>query len=283
MGSHPEQSWKFEIVPDLFMQDDPATDDKTFDYTKSNLGLAPSLTWPSFKSHLDSLISSAGPHTTYKFFLLARHGQGTHNVAESFYGTQAWDAHWSKLEGNGTVIWADAELTDIGEGQAREAGKFISKLLDEGMPVPKRWEVSPLRRCCHTSALTWANMALPDGEVWRPVIREMLREVMGEHTCDRRSSRSVIHELYPKFEIEKGFVEEDVLWQAEHRETNDEHDVRSRAYLEDVFEREKDVSVVSTTSHSGSIASFLRVIGHRPFVVPTGGLIPVVVKGTRKS
>ncbi|OQO02267.1 hypothetical protein B0A48_11821 [Cryoendolithus antarcticus] len=239
MGSAPESSWKFEVVPNLFLQDDPATDDTTFDYTKANLGLAPSLTWHSFQSHLQSLISSAPAHRTYKFFLLARHGQGTHNVAESFYGTQAWDAHWSKLEGNGTVTWADAELTDIGEGQAREAGKFISKLLGEGMPVPERWEISPLRRCCHTASLTWAGMTMPEGKEWRPVIREMLREVMGEHTCDRRSSRSVIHELYPKFEIEKGFVEEDVLWQAEHRETNDEHDVRSRAFLEDVFEREK--------------------------------------------
>jgi hypothetical protein len=36
---------------------------------------------------------------------LARHGEGYHNTAETFYGTSAWDCHWSLQSGNGTVTW----------------------------------------------------------------------------------------------------------------------------------------------------------------------------------
>ena len=47
--------------------------------------------------------------------------------------------------------------------------------------------------------------------------------------------------------------------------------------LDDIFTN--DVSTyISFTTHSGSIASLLRVIGHRQFRLPTGALIPVFVK-----
>jgi hypothetical protein len=39
---------------------------------------------------------------------------------------------------------------------------------------------------------------------------------------------------------------------------------------------------VSLTSHSGAIASKLRVLGHRDFPLPTGGMIPVLVKATKR-
>ena len=74
----------------------------------------------------------------------------------------------------------------------------------------------------------------------------------------------------------------DELWRADHRETFDEHDVRTRRLLKDVFTHDPHL-FVSFTSHSGAIASLLRVIGHVQFKLPTGGLLPVLIKATRKD
>jgi hypothetical protein len=38
---------------------------------------------------------------------------------------------------------------------------------------------------------------------------------------------------------------------------------------------------VSLTSHSGAIASLMRVIGHREFRLATGGMVPVLIKATK--
>lgn len=147
------------------------------------------------------------------------------------------------------------------------------------MPVPDAWIASPLMRCLKTAELEWASLKLPG---FKPTIKELAREVMGEHTCDRRSSRSAIHTAYPEWPIEEGFTEEDELWQADHRETHAEHDVRTLEFLDQVFEGEgREASVLSLTSHSGAIASLMRVIGHREFRLGTGGMVPVLVKATK--
>lgn len=54
--------------------------------------------------------------------------------------------------------------------------------------------------------------------------------------------------------------------------------------LSDVFfasSREK--AVVSVTSHSGEIASILRVVGHRDFSLKTGAVVPVLVRAELKG
>ena len=212
---------------------------------------------------------------------LGRHGEGHHNVAESFYGTAAWDSYWSHLDGNGTVTWSDALLTDKGEEQAREAHAFFGEQLAWAkMPSPEAFYVSPLMRCLRTAELTWTGLDLPKARPYDPLVKELLREVLGVHTCDRRSSRTVIHKAYPKWRIEGGFSEADVLWKADHRETHDEHDIRTQRLLDDIFGNDER-SVLSLTAHSGMIASLLRVTGHREFGLPTGGLLPLFVKATR--
>ncbi|KAK0287587.1 putative phosphoglycerate mutase pmu1 [Friedmanniomyces endolithicus] len=302
----------YQIVPGYFLQEDPTTQPVSpnkstptyFDYTTHNFGLIdrpypsealppnpkPLTQWQRFTTFLRTLPSTSPPGTSYKLFYLARHGQGYHNVAEAFYGKEAWDAHWSSLEGNGTMTWDDALLTSLGEEQAREAGRFLERQLGEGvvMPGPGEWVVSPLRRCLGTAGLTWGGLGLEGrggkGEMgFRPVVREMVREVMGVHTCDRRSTSSVIRAMVPEWRIEEGFAEEDELWRADHREEWAEHDVRTRASLDEVFEREGGSDVVSVTAHSGTIASFLRVTGHREFPLPTGGMMPIFVKATRRT
>ncbi|TKA72369.1 hypothetical protein B0A55_06544 [Friedmanniomyces simplex] len=304
----------YQIVEGYFLQSDPATPpvslDKTrptyFDYTKHNFGLVdqpgpyPSeghyqdyknLTqWQRFTRFLHALPLTSPPGTSFKVFYLARHGEGYHNIAEAFYGTEAWDEHWSKLEGNGTITWDDAHLTGLGEQQARDAGRFLEQQFGEEvlMPVPGEWVVSPLTRCLETANLTWGGLELPgedggEGAEFKPAIKEMVREVTGVHTCDRRSTRTIIHATVPEWAIEDGFAEQDELWQADHREKWAEHDVRSRAFLDEVFAREDGSEVMSVTAHSGTIASLLRVTGHRKFPLPTGGMMPIFVKATRTT
>jgi broad specificity phosphatase PhoE len=109
----------------------------------------------------------------------------------------------------------------------------------------------------------------------------MMREVLGVHTCDRRSTRTSIAHRYPGFPFEEGFSEEDPLWLANLRESDSQLDHRVKGFLDDIFAHDSN-TFISLTSHSGAIAGFLRVLGHEPFRLPTGGVIPVLVKGEKK-
>jgi hypothetical protein len=52
------------------------------------------------------------------------------------------------------------------------------------------------------------------------------------HTCDSRSARGKLEaEFGAVFEFEHGFVEDDELWTKDHRERDEEHDVRTRKAL----------------------------------------------------
>ncbi|WPH00967.1 Hypothetical protein R9X50_00380100 [Acrodontium crateriforme] len=294
MGSIPTTSdFKFEVVPGVFWQSEEGTNPDEFDYTKTNFGLidrtyesdndsSTGEQWQRFQAFVEHLNKASPPIVLYKVIYLGRHGEGYHNVAEAHYGTKEWDVYWSKLDGDGTSFWSDAHLTPIGEGQALEAHAFMEKQLTLAkMPAPCSYVVSPLYRCIQTANLTWTNLELPIDKPFRPVIKELIREVLGEHTCDRRSSKSFIQKSVPTWTIEDGFTENDELWQADHRETDAEHDVRSTSLLNDVFSNENSGAFMSFTAHSGTIASLLRVIGHQKFKLQTGGLLPVLVKATR--
>ncbi|VVT55509.1 uncharacterized protein SAPINGB_P004632 [Magnusiomyces paraingens] len=139
----------------------------------------------------------------------------------------------------------------------------------------------------------------------RALIVEDLRETIGVHTCDMRSPQSAVAARHPDVRFEPGFSEKDVLWTADHRETPDEQNVRVHRFLDKLFaasnaysgallnqnsaaespdDEDPDldaVRYVSITAHSGTINSLLKVTGHRPFNVPPGGMIPVVIKATR--
>ena len=299
MGSAPAATFDYQSVTGFFQQDDPNTDPESYDYSKNNFGLIDrsyetddqsgndpskqSTQWQRFETYLRHLNADASPGTHYKLIIAGRHGQGFHNVAEDFYGTKAWDDYWAALDGNGTITWSDAHLTDLGKEQALEANAFWGQQLGwAGMPAPASYYVSPLYRCLQTANLTFSGLKLPKEKPFSPTVKEMLRETMGVHTCDRRSTRGYIHDAFPDWAIEPGFAKGDELWRADHRETWDEHDVRTKVLLDDVFSND-DSTVVSFTAHSGAIASLLRVIGHRTFKLPTGSLIPVFVKGVKRG
>lgn len=242
-------------------------------------------------------MKSAPAGTEYKVIYQGRHGEGFRksihdlywrvyltsedNLGEAKYGTKAWDEYWSKLDGDGELFWFDAHLTDKGKLQASHNNAFFKKQLAEAkMPAPHKYYSSPLYRCLQTANTTFSRLELPEDKPFKPTIKELLREVMGEHTCDKRSSRTVIHNAVPSWDIEPGFTEEDELFQVHHRETLQEHDARTQRFLDDIFENDRN-SFISFTSHSGAEASLLRVIGHREFRLPTGGLMPIFIKATR--
>lgn len=274
-----KQTWKFSIVPGQFCQSLDETNDQDFDYLTQHFGVVGS--WEDTVQKLHALNNASDDKTAYKILFLARHGQGFHNVAHDMYGDDAWNSHWSKLNGNGDIVWGpDPELTELGIQQARDNREQWKKEVANGCPVPTKFFVSPLRRSVDTLIYTWESIS--DTRTLHPLIMENLRETTGVHTCDKRSTRSEIAEKYePRgFVIEPGFSEKDVLYRPDYRETVGEHAIRVNRAFQQIFTSTPD-PVLSLTSHSGTIRAQLLVLGHRSFAVGTGGIIPVFVKAER--
>lgn len=220
----------------------------------------------------------ADSKSQYKVVFFARHGEGYHNAAETFYGTPAWNCYWSEQDGNGTVTWADAYLTAAGIAQTTKANSFWkSQLATEKMPAPRSYYTSPLNRCTITANLTFNGLDLPEGYPFVPTVKELFREGISIHTCDRRSNKTHIESLLPFYKIEDGFTEYDELWNGTYAESTDAQGVRSKTVLDDVFSND-DNTWISVTSHSGEIKSLLSVLGHRTFSLSTGQAVPVLVK-----
>lgn len=228
--------------------------------------------------------ANAADGISYKILYLGRHGQGYHNVAESRYGTQLWDSYWAKQEGDEHAHWADAHLTPIGEQQALDVNAFWSSALSQAkVPAPEKYYTSPFYRCLQTAWLSFHDLSLPSSSPFAPIVKELLRETNGVHTCDRRGASSIIRSDFPSYTLEPGLPETDVSWTPDYREKPTEHILREHWCLEDIWMESKDKQFLSITAHSGTIAAILGAVGHRRFALPTGGVIPVAVKGERVS
>jgi broad specificity phosphatase PhoE len=186
--------------------------------------------------------------------------------------------YWSRLDGNDEMTWADADLTPLGVNQALAANKFWSKtLVEEQIPAPQTYYTSPLQRCLATAHFTFSGLELPIANPFKPLVKELLREDIGVHTCDRRSTKSQIKERWPDYDIEDGFSETDLLWDPDYRESESAHVYRLKLLLDDVFVNDES-TFVSFSSHSGSIAALLKGVGHREFSLQTGGVIPLFLR-----
>lgn len=191
--------------------------------------------------------------------------------------------YWAKLDGDGTIVWADARLTPLGTQQAQDMKLFWETSVATKLPLPRRHFASPLTRCLQTCQLAFTDIKLPSGETvpqFTPLIVEMIRERLGVHTCDRRHPRSWIAENFPAFKIEEGFSEEDNLWNPDVRETLGEHAARVEMFLEELFSGEEE-SVVSLTVHSGTILALYEVVGHPAVRSAPGAIVPVLIRGER--
>ena len=281
--------WEFSIVPGMFKQSDPETDESLFNYLDEHFGKIG--TWDDIVSQLNILNAEAEPNVQYKILYLFRHYAGYHNLAHLKYGNDAWNEYWSKINGDGEMTWGpDANLTTESVELAKLNNRLISKELrnnangDSSLIAPQKLYVSPLSRAVDTLFYTWNEIL--DLKLIQPRIQENWRETMGVHTCDKRSSRSIIDERFTHkgFQIELSLTEEDELYQDDYRETVDEQAMRMNSALQQLFtECGRNELIIAITSHSGSIRTQLMVLGHRAFAVQTGGMIPVFVKAVRNE
>ncbi|ODQ77388.1 hypothetical protein BABINDRAFT_172907 [Babjeviella inositovora NRRL Y-12698] len=286
-GVEEERKWTFECVPGFFKQDDESTDDTNFDLLAEDFGLAkPS--WAALQAEVANLNASTPDTEVYKLLFLARHGQGWHNFAVEKYGMKAWDDYWSHLNGDGEIVWGpDPLLTELGKSQAKENNRGWKQQLAKGAPLPVAYYSSPFTRSCQTAVYTWLDLSLTESKDPHPVfVKEDIRETIGGHTCDKRNLRSVTEERFTRygFEIEEGFTEEDELY-SDDREKLHMHGLRINRFLQFLYEKDfgktEQDTYVSVTSHSGTIRAFVLALAHRKFAICTGGMMPILVKGTR--
>ena len=69
----------------------------------------------------------------------------------------------------------------------------------------------------------------------------------------------MIHKLYPDWPFEEGFAEEDPLWDAVMRETDEAMDRRLRQGLDEIFGSD-DNTWISISTHSGKKKSTIYYI-----------------------
>lgn len=82
--------------------------------------------------------------------------------------------YWSKQDGNGTVVWADAHLTQSGVEQAEIANRFWAKEIEEQrIPTPQTYYTSPLTRCLDTANITFSGLDLPARHPFVPTVKEV--------------------------------------------------------------------------------------------------------------
>ncbi|KAI0782303.1 phosphoglycerate mutase-like protein [Abortiporus biennis] len=249
----------YSTIQGLFVQEDPNVVPSVVGALPPRFGLLDESPerWHNLCSKLkqlnDRIEEEDGLESHYKLFFLGRHGQGYHNVAEAKYGTEAWDDYWSKLNGDEELTWGpDPLLTPLGQTQGEEARVTWKEELQYGIPVPDRFLSSPLKRALDTWTATFGK----DGE--------------GE-----------VVDKEPTYTFEPHFSEEDPLWDPDVRETKSHIAQRARAVLDFAFESRETSMVVSITAHGGFINGFLSAVGRPIYALPTGGVLPVVVKCTR--
>jgi broad specificity phosphatase PhoE len=126
--------------------------------------------------------------------------------------------------------------------------------LEHGFHLPDKVYCSPLSRALRTCEIMFdsfghwerpqragdrgsslSESTLNYGSYLETSFRQNCREENGEHTCDKRNTRTYIASTYPNFTIEDGFTEEDELWTPE-RETERHMEERARNVLDTIFE-----------------------------------------------
>ncbi|KAG2010598.1 hypothetical protein CC2G_013411 [Coprinopsis cinerea AmutBmut pab1-1] len=275
--------YTYEIVPEIFAHD---LDGEPLVAVPERFGLVDDSPdrWTKLFQKLEELNQSAKEGEKHKVVFCIRHGQGFHNVAEAKYGTEAWDDHWSKLNGDGEIVWGpDPLLTPTGIEQAKDVRKMWEKEISAGLGLPSKIYSSPLSRALRTCFITFDGL-LPvedsEGES-RVLIVEDCREENGVHTCDKRNTRSWIQTQFPTYKFEEGFEEEDRLWSRDVRETKKEVGVRAGRVLDRIFDENPTEVFQAITAHNGFINGVLLTLGRRPYLLPTGGVLPLVLKATK--
>jgi hypothetical protein len=270
--------------------------------------------WERFANEVYLLNFRAPSNVQYKVLFIGRHGDGIHNDAETYFGTPAWNVskqdlflfavlsilsyfypyplsctcmptrltilkcYYAQLDGNATVTWRDAHLSDLGVQQALHVNSLWKKLITtQNIQTPQSYYTSPLYRCLQTANYSFNGLDLPAEFPFIPEVKELLREGIDIHTCDSRSNLTYIRESFPSYTIEPGFTEYDLLFRNSTSETPTAENLRSKTLLDQLFQTDGN-TFLSITTHSGEGASILAVLNHISFSLATGAVIPVLVK-----
>jgi len=224
------------------------------------------------------LRAEAPENVQYKLLFVGRHGQGYHNSNAAKYDAIEWEFVWAKLNGNFKEVWGpDAELTPLGEAQALAVQEGWKVNLAAGAPKPETFWVSPLTRTAETMRLSFGKIL--DDE--KPLFVEGLREIFGEHTCDKRRTKSYLRQRYPDYAFEEGFSEEDPWWKPDEREPEVDRRGRLRRFADKLFDEDGN-AFISLTSHSCAIRSLMAILNHVVIPLETAEMIPIVIKATRQ-
>ncbi|EPS94748.1 hypothetical protein FOMPIDRAFT_1169401 [Fomitopsis schrenkii] len=286
ISENPGQWSHCQIITGFFAQDDSHADPARIGALPPRFGLLDESEdhWSKFDSKVANLNETAPSGVHYKVFFLGRHGQGWHNVAEAKYGTQAgiaWDDYYSKLNGDDEMTWGpDPVLTALGAQQAETARTAWIKEIMKGMPTPQRYYASPLHRALSTWQITFGSDETFPEDTRTVMVFEDLREEHGVHTCDMRNSRTLIQRNFPlrMLVVEPGFTEEDIVWQSDVRESKEHVRTRAQSVLDRIFD-EIESTYISITAHGGIINGLLAAAGRQPYSLPTGGVLPLIIRG----
>ncbi|KNZ76624.1 putative phosphomutase PMU1 [Termitomyces sp. J132] len=121
---------------------------------------------------MHALNEGANEFTSYKVFFLSCHDEGFYNVVEAKYGTSAWNDYWSKLDGDGEIVWgSNAKLTEMGEAQAQATGEAWKTELAAGLSKPGKFYISPLSCALETLEIMFSGLFPEHKSDWVTVLK----------------------------------------------------------------------------------------------------------------
>jgi len=162
---------------------------------------------------------------------LVRHGHSLHNELFHKIGVQAFRI----------PATIDSPLTQEGHLQSIELGHSWQNKKDIELIL-----VSPLTRALETCMNIFGDTEIPI------ISNEFLREYpIGEDTCNKRSSLSLLKNRFPKIDFQLD-VDRDTLWKEDYRENMIELEQRLEKMITYLQRRpEKNIAIIGHSSFFG--------------------------------
>jgi len=273
----PKVLWDFEECSPYTRSDET---DKYFESDSEGkllprFGLLTTYTWAQLWEGIDALNEEAKRASFYKLFILGRHGHNEHNIKSLL--KEDYDGF-------------DAALTQKGYVQAGlvRAEWDSARSENPGIGLPQLSFCSPMRRALATNSISFSSelsVENPPTPTMNTLVVENCRERMYTDDSEKRHTSLWISEMFPNFEIEDLFTEDDELWNPDLEESFPHFRARGRDVLDRVFAPENDsVKFVSITAHHEWSAMIMEVLGlpgtMDNFKLEEGGVLPVIVKYT---
>ncbi|CAF0912149.1 unnamed protein product [Didymodactylos carnosus] len=214
------------------------------------LNLYSEYNWNQFNDDFNQLTLKYNSSVKCLYFI--RHAVGFHNEMEERVGTEQWERVIAK-----TDQFFDANLTERGKMATRSLRDKISLAMEQGLKIDMI-VTSPLSRAIQTAEI--ALESLFKSNTIPVYSHEYLRETMGIHTCDKRRTKSELELLYPHINFDGLISEEDTLWNANERETDDSRLERATEFLQWLW-KFVDAKHIAIFGHSGILQSCTIALG----------------------